>query len=70
MKTVSITDGDTGHVHEGLSKVVPGGTGYHPTPPPVLPPPERPRTSGPRLPDPVPREGRRGFTRTFHAPGR
>lgn len=61
-----ISDSDSGSCEEGLSKLIPGGNGHHPHPPPVARPPvTRQRTAGPR--PPALREGRKGFRKTFGA---
>lgn len=65
-----ITDSDGGSCCEGLSKIVPGGNGYHPHPPPIPhPPPTRPRTRGPKVVEPLPKEGQRGFRKIIGAGG-
>lgn len=73
--STTITDSDTGHGTEGLVKLIAGPAGpvtaagaFHPHPPPVTPPaPSGPRTHGPKLKTPVPKEGARGFRKVTHA---
>lgn len=68
MTTRVVSDSDSCHGYEGLGKLIPGGNGFHPHPPPIAHSrATRPRTRGPRTPEVLPKEGQRGFQRTFHA---